>query len=232
MAWQVDPVVTETANGEVITDFTVSGDRPGLHRGFDPNWQNDLSVDNQGQTHHVFENVELNDDPDYNIFDTDDYADSVVAAYPDLPSALAWGEENLPADRIDAYNNAVDSDDPAEFMPLIEKLLEDFRDSNGEPVAEEQEGEPLEEFEPPTDEEVDTVIDELYEQEPQGEEVAQEWQAVAQQAKAQGNETYAGVAAATAAFQAGEVTAEEAIQFCMDNYDRDELAKVVRYIRG
>ena len=231
MAWQVDPVVQETAEGEVITDFSITGDRRGLHRGMDPNWENDISVDNQGVTHHVFENVELNEEQ-ANVFDTDEYVEAVQQAYPDVSEALEWGAKNLPGHRIDDYNAALDSDDPEQFMPLLEKLIAEYRNGVDAPEPEITDQEEAPEVEPPSDDEVESFIGELSQSEPQGEAVAGHWQDVANQAKAQGNEVYAGVAAATAAFEAGEVSAQEAIQFCLDNFDRNELAKVVRHIRS
>ena len=60
MAWTVNPVVTETANGEVITDFTAQ-QSPHLHRGMvDPEGR-DMIEQEDGTYKHIMSDVELED---------------------------------------------------------------------------------------------------------------------------------------------------------------------------
>jgi hypothetical protein len=63
-----------------------------------------------------------------------------------------------------------------------------------------------------------------------GEEVAETWQEIVYQAEQAGDDTYAGIAAATASYHNGDVTAEEAIQFVFANYDLQDIARVYRQI--
>ena len=58
------------------------------------------------------------------------------------------------------------------------------------------------------------TIDDLVQQEPAGSEYAQQWVEMASKAEQAGDMTYAVVAQATAAFHAGEISAEQAIGYC------------------
>ena len=237
MAYQVDPVVTETAEGTKITDFSVSGDKPGMHRGQLVGWENDLVEDSQGNIHHVMENVTLNEEEQGSVFDTDEYVSDLQSIYPDLNDALAWGGDHYPQHVIDSYNEALDSDDPAQFMPLLESMLEDYRQAKGQPeeTVEEQEEESEFEWEnmtPEEDAEFNKATDQLFQTEPAGDVEAEAWQEACEAAKESGDETYAAVTAAIAAFHAGEVGTDEAISYIMANYPMKDVQRVWRHLNS
>ena len=74
------------------------------------------------------------------------------------------------------------------------------------------------------------TVELLQQQEPEGEYVADEWQDAVQQAQESGDETYAMVAAATAAFHSGEISADDAIAYCLENANIKDLARVYKHI--
>ena len=98
---------------------------------------------------------------------------------------------------------------------VIEWLLQQYAEhgevADVEDDSEDEESEDLT-FDDLSEEEknaVELVVSDLYEQEPQGTETADEWQYVAQEAQESGDTPYAVVAAVTAAFHQGKMTSEE-----------------------
>ena len=63
-----------------------------------------------------------------------------------------------------------------------------------------------------------------------GEEAAGEWQSAVDEAYAVGDEAYAAVAAATAAYHNGDVTAQEAIDWAIQNVPKADLLRVIRQL--
>ena len=198
-------------------------DNGGHWRGSEQDYiQNDLT----GEVHHLFEHVELNEEEEGG-YDSDDYWDAVVATEPDVHDALSWAASNLSHDFLSDYNAALDSDNHEEVHQYLQIILEEYRSSvpTQEDAYEEQEDASDDGEVEITQEAFDEAVAALTETEPQGEELSDEWQEAADQYR-ESDPTYAGIAAATAAFHAGEVTAEEAIEWVLEYYDIQDVARV------
>ena len=223
MAWQVDPQVND--QGDVV-GFSANSKSEGFGRFSQQDYiQNELT----GEVKHVFQDVELQDEDSSEGYSEDSYADALHELHPNLSPALDWAETNLPAGFIEAYNAAMDGDDLTEKGRFIDLLLQHYDEAAEEPQQPREEASDDEEVEV-GDEEVEAFLDELVEQEPMGEEVASEWQSVVDEANAVGDEAYAAVAAATAAFHQGDVTAQEAIDWAIQNVPQADLLRVIRQL--
>ena len=222
MAWQVDPVVTETENGEVITDFTASKHQT-LHRGMvDPEGR-DMIEQEDGTYKHVMEDVELEDEgsSDYEA----DYIEAIFESEPDLHQAIAWAERNLPESFLEDYNAAIDSDDWDDVHQAINRLLDLYYEENPEEEEEFEENETDEVFEPPTQEEVDQTVDTLVKAEPEGTEKALEF---LQAADASEDPIERDILMMSAQFHRGEAEASFLIQQAIERYGQDAVAPYVR----
>jgi hypothetical protein len=230
MANFVEPSIA--ADGSV--SFDIRSNNGGHWRGSDQDYiQDELT----GEVNHVFQNVELRDEASPEGYSADAYADALHELHPNLSPALEWAETELPAGFIEAYNEAMDGDDLTEKGRYIDMLLQYFSEALGdeqeealEETYEEQEDPSDEDEVDVTEEQVEAFLDELVQQEALGEEVASEWQAAVDQAQAVGDSAYAAVAAATAAYHAGSVTAEEAIDWALQNVPHADLLRVVRHL--
>ena len=223
MAWQVDPQVND--QGDVV-GFSANSKAEGFGRYS----QQDYIQDNiTGEVKHVFQDVELQDEDAQEGYTEDSYADALHELHPNLSPALDWAETNLPAGFIEAYNAAMDGDDLTEKGRFIDLLLQHYEEATKEGYEEQEEA--FEEEEEEVDEqEVEAFLDELVQQEAMGEEVASEWQSVVEEAQAVGDEAYAAVAAATAAYHNGDVTAQEAIDWAVQNIPQADLLRVIRQL--
>ena len=236
--YQVDPVITVNDKGEeVISDLHVhTGHASDIdHNGRDVGWQNDWHMDSVGKYHHVFEGVTLeSEEQERSNFNEDQYVAALYEMNPDLQDAVAWCTDNLPEDLLDVYNKKIDSDSLSDLNEAVNFILDQYRNRpDPQPQAEDDEMPDDPELENLSEEETEILneaVDMLEQQEAQGSEYAEEWQGAADSALESGNETYATVAAATASFHSGEVTAEEAIDYCLNNCDLKELAQVYQYL--
>lgn len=239
-AYTVSPVIAEDAHGrEVITDVALQPNhssavgRDGMSRG----WQNDYIEDSDGNVRHVMENVELEDPSSPASFNEDEYFGALIEANPGIENAIAWGQKNLGPDFVENWDKIIDGDDLGRINQAIQELMEEYVAAGGNTVKPQEESsneesedersayeELREQF---TDEEIAIAVEinEHLVTEPQGNGVADQWQMIANDALENGNETWAGLAAAAASFHANEVTAEEAIRYCLDNYDYQEMIK-------
>ena len=240
-AYTVSPVITTNERGEeVISDLSVStGHADQIQRdGQVRNVDFDYYEDDKGQIRHRFSEVELESErQDPSAFDESAYIQAIYEANPELTTAQEWAEHNLPEELLDYYNNAVDSSDLGDLHKAVDWLLEQYanRNENNTQSVETQEDETDSEVEDLSDEEkmiLAETVEQLEQQEPQGEYYAEQWQETVDAAEAAGDSTYATVAAATAAFHAGEVSADEAINYCLNNCDLKELSRVYKYING
>ena len=114
----------------------------------------------------------------------------------------------------------------------IQQMLDNLDKFTPEEVQEVEEDSEVEELSEQEQEILDKTVDLLSQQEAEGEYVADQWQEVVHQAEAAGDETYAIVAAATAAFHSQDVTAEEAINYCLQTANLKDLARVYKHIVG
>lgn len=144
----VDSVVRGHAN-DAATD----------HTGQSKGWQNDYYEDAQGNTHHVFENVSLEDETSPQGFDFDDYQSSLLQSIPNLYDAIDWAVESpsISQEERDAYNQAVDNEDLSGIHAFIERLMPLYEQALAEEGYQETDEEPSEE-------ETDLTDEEFYEQ--------------------------------------------------------------------
>jgi hypothetical protein len=213
----ISPVYSEE-NGNVV-DFEVDGGYEGYRTS-----QDEYIQLNDGTTHHQFENVSIKEDGE---FDSDDYYETLANSDPRIPGALEWSATNLPPELIEQYNDAIDNDDTDTINQILEYILEQYP---GDYTPEEEYTEEDVELTEEDQAVIDTIVEDLSQQPAMGEEVANSWQEAVYAAEAAGDNTYAGVAAATAAYHNGDVTAEEAIQFVFDNYDIKDIARVYQHL--
>jgi hypothetical protein len=165
-------------------------------------------------------------------FTVDDYWNDVISLEPDIPNAIQWAADHLSPEFIADFNAALDADNRDEVNQYLEMILNDYRESYGSEAVEEEEVDYDEELTPEEQQILDDVVDNLQGAEAMGEEAADEWQQAVYQAQASGDEVYAAVAAATSSFHSGEVTAEEAIGFILNNYPLKEVARVYEALNG
>ena len=217
---EVIPVYSESDDGsEQLADFQINQSHQGgevEHR---------VVYDDYGNAHYQIEEEEESfsgEEPS----GFDEYADVVAEAYPMLPDALSWAAVNLDPETSQRFNEAVDSGDPDEFMPLIEALMEDFYESEGLD-EDDYETEP----DDVTEEELGQVIQEMSESEPQGQEVAMGYLQAAIDSQGT-NPLYSDWMAKTAQFHNGEIDYESAWQQMTDKYQLADLKEMYHYLNN
>ena len=233
----VSPVVTVNDQGqEVISDLSVSTGHSGVGRdGQVENWRFDYQEDSEGRIHHVFENVELERDDGIH-FDESEYIEALLESNPTIAVAQQWALDNLPEEWVNEYNQQIETGDLDELNKAVEWLLQQYSqrsttesDVPNQQMEEDYEDPEMDELSEEETEILNNAVDTLERQEAMPE-YADDWQEQVEIAKQSGDETYAMVAAATSAFHSGEVTAEEAIDFCLTNCDLKELARVYQHL--
>jgi hypothetical protein len=225
------PTVTPVAdnNGNIV-DFSVSNGNEGA-------WKQaaDSFVEFQdGSIHHQFENVEINED-EAEQYSVDDYWNDVISLDPDIPQAIQWASSHLAEEFIADFNAALDADNRDEVNEYLEMILNDYREASESGYEESEEYESEDSDEEPveyTEEDVQDVVDSLSQQEALGEEYADAWQQAVYAYQDAGDEVGAAIAASVSAFHAGEVTAEDAINYVLQNYDMDAVARVYQALNG
>ena len=214
--YQVDPVVDADGNyqGSSI------GTRPQLHRG-SVDAPSDYYEDEYGQTHHLMEDVEIEDDTDPNEFSDDAYIALLYDVHPELTEAVAWSHQNLTNDEATWYNQMIDSEDLDDVNAAVEFLLAKYATEaevvtdEEEDVSEEQTEEDEEELEVPS-------LESLYEQEPDVD-TAMEHAQLAQDTE--GVESL--LWSLSASFFNGDLTQDEAIEAALSSgYSRNELIEM------
>ena len=237
--YTVYPVYTENDQGqEVLTDMQVtSGNSRGVGRDGQVIGHEDHYYENsQGQLIHKYRDVELESDrADQGVyFNEGEYIEALIEANPEIPVAQQWCLENLPAEWIDEYNRQIESGSLDEMNQAVEWLLEQYAQrqdpTSNTPELEEMPEDPeMDELSEEETEILNNAVDELERQEAMPEYV-DDWQEQVDIANESGDTTYAMVAAATAAFHAGEVTADEAINYCLNNGNLKDLARVYKHL--
>ena len=225
------PTVTPVAdsNGNIV-DFSVLDGNEGA-------WKqaNDNFVEFQdGSIHHQFENVELNEDLSEQ-YSVDDYWSDIISLDPDIPDAIQWASTNLAEEFITDFNAALDADNRHDVNQYLEMILSDYREASesgyeksDEYESEDSDDEPVEY----TEDDIQDAVDSLSQQEPLGEEYADDWQQAVHAYQDAGDEVAAAIAASVSAFHAGEVTAEDAINYVLQNYDMDAVARAYQALNG
>ena len=215
----VNPVYYESDDGqEQLADFEIQH----AHQGGQVEQQ--IVYDDYGNPHYQIEEEESFSDEEPSGFD--EYADVVAEAYPMLPDALSWAAVNLDPETSQRFNEAVDSGDPDEFMPLIEALMEDFYESEG---LDEDDYETEDEPEEVTEEELGQVIQEMANSEPLGQEAAMPYLQAAIDSQGS-NPLYSDWMAMTAKFHNGEIDYEEAWGRMTEKYQLSDLKQMYQYL--
>lgn len=217
----ISPIYQESEDGsEQLADFHVQH----AHQGGQV--AQEIYYDDNGNAHYYVEEEEsfsAEEQPG-----SDEYADVVMEAYPDLPNALSWAAANLDPDTVQRFNEAVDGGDPDEYMNLLEALVEDYRESEGlDEVEYETEDEPEE----VTQEELGQVIQEMSESEPLGQEAAMPYLQAAIDSQGS-NPLYSDWMAMTAKFHNGEIDCEEAWGRMTEKYQLSDLKQMYNYLNN
>ena len=237
-SYTVSPVIQEGEGGSHIVGASVSSNhaitgRDGQVRG----WETDYVENEVGQTVHRFKEVELENDSPMS-FNEEEYNNSLLEAHPQLSTAIQWAATNLPAELSDDFNDKVNSGDLEQVNNAVEWLLAHYQEHGGEallnkePTEQQTWEEEVDELSPEEAEAVENAMDFLDGQEPEGEMMAAQWQDYVEDANASGDVTFATVAAATAAFHAGEVSADEAISYCLSSCSLKDLSRVYKHLQS
>ena len=236
--YTVSPVIQEGEGGSHIVGASVSSNHSAVGRdGQVRGWETDYVENEVGQTVLRFKEAELENDSPMS-FNENEYTNALLEAHPQLGTAIQWAATNLPAELSDDFNDKVNSGDLEKVNSAVEWLLSHYDQHAGEALlnkeapAENDFEQQLEELTPEETETLDQATDLLEQQEPEGEMVAAQWQDYIEDANASGDVTFATVAAATAAFHAGEVSAEEAINYCLTSCNLKDLSRVYKHLQG
>ena len=232
--YTVNPVYSDDASEQSIVDLEVIGSRNAVgNDGLVKNWQNDYYEDSQGQLHHRFEEVELNDESDLTSFDEDEYIELLIDSNPVFPHALQWASENMSESELEEYNRLIDTSDLDDLHMAMDWLVEQYQmfgDASEADEPEQVEEDLVEEELTESDKmAINAAVHQLNQSEAL-DYMVDDWMEQGEIAEQSGDETYAAVAAATAAFHAGEVTAQEAIDYCMNTCSMKELARVYKHL--
>ena len=132
--WTVTPVTQDQQDGSnpvVGFDFRSSEGYDSSNDRFYGN-PDDYYLDNQGNSHHVFEDVSLEDQTSGQMFDRNDYEQTVLDDYgPELQSAIEWARTGWDPDRVAAFDQALEDNDYDAVHQNIDLLLKDFNESGG-----------------------------------------------------------------------------------------------------
>ena len=225
---------------EYVADYSVS--TPGHSQ---PNTEQFYEEDNNGDL--VFDeeqfDAELQEyDSEEVEYDPDqEYVDAIHDLFPNAAALLAIAADEYSQEDVEAYNKALDEGDWSVVIPFLEQITKDFghlatdtkavEDSYESEESDEEEEEGEDYLDQWTEEEYEILNEEvqpLLMQEADSSHV-DHWQDEANNAT---DPVYQGIAAATAAFHAREVSAQEAINYVLENYPKDEVISIYRSIVG
>ena len=240
MAYTVTP--TADADGNV-TGFSTEQAQEGYHRSLDQEY-----VEFQdGSIHHRFENVEVNEDLQESEFSDEAYFEQLASLHPNVAQAVQWAANGgMSAEWSQDFNAALEAGDYQAVNVGLEQLLgmydanfgdrpsasEEFNQNRPQDESEDEEPLSVDDLSEDDQQVVNEAVQELQWQEPGGDEQAEYWEQVVAQGQEAGDSAYAGIAAATAAFHAGEVSAQDAINFVLSNYDIRDVARVYQAFTG
>lgn len=224
MAIVVTPAVN--SDGQFIgADVTPRSE--GLWKGS----ENDYVVDQQGQTHHVMENVTIEEDQPGG-WNYDEYISDIVSITPGLNAALAWaGSGGVDREWAQEFNASVEAQDLQGLNEKLDTLMNLYQAAATQPdkddVPQEDNSENLSEwYDQIDDSTLDGLTDQLFEMELGESEAA---------AMEQAAENFAPDSAEAAILQAGIdisnglSSVEEALQDICDQYG--EPAALSAYLR-
>ena len=238
MAWTVTPSADADGN---VTGFSTDHQQEGYHRSLDQEF-----VELSDGIHHRFENVEVNEDLQDAEYTDENYFETLAELHPNMAQAAQWAANGgMSQEWSTDFNAAIEAGDFQAVNVGLEQLFNMYDAAHGDRPSATEEFQNREDQESETEEPL--TVDDLSEDdqqavaeaveslqwtEPGGEEQGEYWASVVAQAQASGDETYAGVAAATQAFHEGSVSAQEAIDFVLSNYDIRDVARVYQALNG
>lgn len=128
--YTITPTTTETAEGEVVTDFEIEG-MPGGYDSHDPNFQgmSDYNVDRFGRQHHDYENVdfeEFNEDPELEPNHLGYFLENIVelaGGAENYAQTINWARQNLSEEQQRQYNAAMNSQDEGIIESAVIELM-------------------------------------------------------------------------------------------------------------
>ena len=138
----ISPVMVETFEGDQIADFSIEA-HPGGSDSHRPGYEGqEYFVDNQGQVHHQYENIDFdaldeNQEQEPNL--PAEYVQNIVEMFGgpnEYATATAWARQNLSQDFIHEFNDALDSGDVDQMQPAFEELLSLYHGEDNEEAFE------------------------------------------------------------------------------------------------
>lgn len=218
-------------SGYTVTPTSVGDDgTPGGYTveagfdGFDSAKQGTWSPDNLPQ-----ELVEADAYAPGDLYNDDEYVGALFEANPDLAAATEWAGRNMSPEWCDLYDSKVNSDDLGEVNEWIDKLLDEYRNRTTDGPTTNKDETPELTLETLNDEQrafASEAVDSLSQMPVLGDETAAAWDEQVEYANSIGDSTYAGMSAAAAAFHAGDVSADEAINFVLENYPLTDVYRI------
>ena len=183
--------------------------------------------DQTGERIYNLTNNDFAQDGDFIPTDLEEsYVEAILQTYPDLHLAQEWALRNYPPEKLEDFNNAMESFNPDEMMPRIEELMENYENS----LPDEPHPNDVEELDIPSEEEIYSAFDEGQMSEPEGLETAYEWMDLAEQTQTS-NPVFSDVARLTAMFHNGEISSEDAWATALEKHPLHELKKVYNHLK-
>jgi hypothetical protein len=155
--------ITIDASGEGAPSFEFANRPEGLWRG----GEQDYYQDDRGQTHHLMEDVILNEEPQG--FNETEYesacAELAFGSVGNFQAVAAWAASNVEPELLEAFNEDVGSGDPGRIERALEWLKAEFTEGNTrqeETETDAEEDDVLDEwFDNLSDEQVDGTVEAL-----------------------------------------------------------------------
>ena len=246
-AYTVEPVIsTDEAGEETIQDFAVIGDHSETIAAFNRGELNDWTPDSEGRYHYNYQDVEEESEYDPSSFNESEYIEAIYESNPQLEDAISWGIDNLSQDQLAAYNQAVENGNLDELHDAVSWLLRQYEENGdyeetiideeedeepkGESLLTDDASERIDELSDDDADELANTMDALIDMEPGGENTAYEWEQLAVDADDAGDVCTSYVAALTAQYHAGNISAEEAIADAINSFDIQQLKQVYRQL--
>jgi len=179
--------------------------------------------DENGNTRYRIDEEDYQQDGDYQPSNDEQYIEAIFELYPNYEEAMEFYSQVWSEEQVDAWNQMVDRLEPDELIPAIEEVMAEYDALNPQPQ---------EQATDITEDDVNQAYAEALDAEPQGDELAYNYMEVAVAAQEEGDACLSGVAALTAAFHRGEITAAEAYEQALSKYDINDLARVYQLLNN
>ena len=162
-----------------------------------------------------------------------DYVNALFEIFPNAMACLAMAADVYPREQVEAYNAALEVGDWDVVVPFLEQITNEFGDLTDQPVysedQDESDSDASDDWSPEETEQLEEAVDQLMDTTPD-DYLADSYQEFALQAQDAGDEVMAAVAAATSAFHSGDLDANEAIDYILATYPKEEVIRVYQYL--